>query len=237
MTSPILTPRDWESHPPYCSSRLHVVRAAEPLAPADSAEGKPARPPRAGVRRRRPRRARPRPHEERREERRAARRAHHRDGPRARRRRPPRAQHARRNLAGERRRPLCAQERPARCAARPELPRRRPLRHRQRRPLSLPDDQAGRVSVGQPSERLASEPHPLFALRRLFRLAARHADVLPRRPAAQARPDLPGHSRACARAPDLALFHRYDGRKLRARLRIRHRAARPATKPRRRLEP
>ena len=73
--------------------------------------------------------------------------------------------HARRDLAGERRRPLPPRGRPARGAARPELLRRRPLPHRRRGPLPVLDDQARRVSVGEPPERLAARPHPLLALR------------------------------------------------------------------------
>ena len=128
---------------------------------------------------------------------------------------------------GRRTRPAATcKSRPARRAARPELPRCRPLPDRRRRPLPLPDDQARRIPVGQPSERVAPESHPLLAVRRLLRLASRHADVLPRRPAARVRPDLPGHARGRTRSPDLALLDGHHRRRLCARLRIRHRAAR-----------
>ena len=48
-------------------------------------------------------------------------------------------------------------------AARPELHRRRPLADRRRGLLPLRHDQAGRLPVGQPPERLAPRAHPLLA--------------------------------------------------------------------------
>ena len=51
-------------------------------------------------------------------------------------------------------------------------------------------DQAGRLPVGEPRERLAARAHPLLGLRARVHAAARHADVLPRRPAVRVRPDL-----------------------------------------------
>ena len=57
------------------------------------------------------------------------------------------------------------QGRPARRAARPELLRRRPLRHRQRGPLPLSHRQARRLSVGQSPQCLAAGAHPLLAVR------------------------------------------------------------------------
>ena len=113
---------------------------------------------------------------------------------------------ARRGLAGERGRPLPPRGRPASGAARPELLRRRPLPHRRRRPLPLRHDQARRVSVGEPRERVAAGAHPLLGLRPRVHAAARHADVLPRRPAVRVRPDLPlGARPEGARAADRAL--------------------------------
>ena len=78
----------------------------------------------------------------------------------------------------------------ARRAARPELQRRRPLPDRRRRQLPIRDREARRLPVGEPPERVAAEAHPLLALRPRVHRAARHADVLPRRPALPVRPDL-----------------------------------------------
>ena len=80
--------------------------------------------------------------------------------------------------------------RPASGAARPQLLGRRPLSHRRRRQLPLRHGEARRLPVGQPRERLASRPHPLLGLRPRLHAAARHADVLPGRPALPVRPDL-----------------------------------------------
>ena len=117
--------------------------------------------------------------------------------------------------------------RPARRAARSEFLRRRPLRHRRGRPLPLQDDQARRLSVAEPFQRLAAEPHPLLALRPDDRDAARHADVFSGRSAAGARPDLPVRAGGRARAARLGILARRDRARLRARLRLRHRASRP----------
>ena len=75
------------------------------------------------------------------------------------------ARAARRDLAGERRRPLPPRGRHPRCAARPEL-------HGGGRCLTDDDgcvplhhDQARRLPVEEPPERLAPEAHPLLALR------------------------------------------------------------------------
>ena len=72
------------------------------------------------------------------------------------------------------------ERRPAPRAARPELHRRRPGPDRRRGPLPLRDDQAGRLPVAQPHQRLASRAHPLLAVRHGVHPAPRHADVLPR---------------------------------------------------------
>ena len=73
---------------------------------------------------------------------------------------------------------------------------------RRRRPVPVRHDQARRVPVGEPSERVAAESHPLLALRARFHRAARDADVLPGRPAVRPRPDLPvDPRRARPRAP------------------------------------
>ena len=134
----------------------------------------------------------------------------------------PLAAPAGRDLAGERRRPLPARRRRARRAARPELLGRRPRAHRRRRPLPLRHDQAGRVPVGEPPERVAAEPHPLLAVRPRLHRAAGDPDVLPRRPAARDRPDLPVDPRrrrargSCREfdptltEPDWALGYRFD---------------------------
>ena len=63
-------------------------------------------------------------------------------------------------------------------------------RHRRRRPLPVHHHQARRLSLAQPPQRLAPGAHPLLAVRPVVPDAARHADVLPRRPAVPVRPDL-----------------------------------------------
>ena len=80
--------------------------------------------------------------------------------------------------------------RSARRAARPELLRRRPHDHGRRWPVPVRHDQARRVPVEEPSQRVASGAHPLLAVRHELPEPARHADVLPGRPAAALRPDL-----------------------------------------------
>ncbi len=55
--------------------------------------------------------------------------------------------------------------------------------------LAVRHDQARRVPVGEPRQRLAAAAHPLLGVRQDVHAAAGHADVLPRRPAARARPD------------------------------------------------
>ena len=130
------------------------------------------------VRRRGAGRARPRPHTP--ACGRAARRAHRRHGPGARVGRQASAWAADRDLAGERSRALPARRRPARRAARSELLGRRALPHRRRGHVPLRDGEAWRIPVGEPPERVASEPHPLLALRARLHGAARDADVLSR---------------------------------------------------------
>ena len=56
--------------------------------------------------------------------------------------------------------------------------------------LPLRHDQARRLPVGQPPERLAPRAHPLLAVRARVHAAARDADVLPGRPAVLPGPDL-----------------------------------------------
>ena len=94
-----------------------------------------------------------------------------------------------------------------------------PLPHRRRRAVPVHHGEARRVSVGEPSERVAAEPHPLLALRARVHRAARDADVLPGRPAVRARPDLQlDPRRGGARAADLQLRPRADRARLGARL-------------------
>ncbi len=135
--------------------------------------------------------------------------------------------HADRDLAGERRRPLSAPERPARRAARSELPRRRPHADRRRGPLPFRHDQARRVSVEEPLQRMAARAHPLLAVRTGVRDAARHADVFPRRSAARRRSDVREHSRRAGAPPaDIGVRLGNDGSGAGARLPLRHRAPR-----------
>ena len=140
---------------------LDAVAGARPA--ARHAPGGVPPPRRPGVRRGRDRRARRRPHAPARG--RAARRADHRLRPGARRRRPGDPERARRDLAGERRRALPPRGRPAPRAARPELLRCRPLPDRLGGQLALRHDQARRVPVGEPRQRLAAAAHPLLGVR------------------------------------------------------------------------
>ena len=71
----------------------------------------------------------------------------------------------------------------------PNFAGRGPDADRRRGPLPLHDDQARRLPVAQPPQRLAAGPHPLLGVRPRLHRAARHPDVLPRRPAAGPRPD------------------------------------------------
>ena len=210
-------------HPPYLypDYRSTVLRAPrEPL--AAPARARSSELDRAGLRRRTRRRARRRPH---RASTRASRSASGSSSPAAcstatagRSR-----GDAGRDLAGQRRRPLPPRRRPAPGAARPELHRRRPLPDRRRRPLPLRHDQARRLPVAEPPQRLAARAHPLLAVRPRVHRPARDADVLPRRSAVRARPDLPVRARpGGARAarlrastgrrptPEWALGYRFD---------------------------
>ena len=78
--------------------------------------------------------------------------------------------------------------RPAPGAARPQLHRRGPLPDRRRGRLPVHHDQARRLSLAQPRQRLAARAHPLLAVRHGVHPAPGHPDVLPRRPAVRLRP-------------------------------------------------
>ncbi len=65
----------------------------------------------------------------------------------------------------------------------PEFLRRRPLRHRRQGPLQVHHRQARRLSLEEPPQRLAAEPHPLLAVRPELPDPAGHPDVFSRRPA------------------------------------------------------
>ena len=93
-------------------------------------------------------------------------------------------------------------DRPAPRAARPELLRRRPLRHRRRRPLPLHHDQARRLSLAQPPQCLAAGAHPFLAVRADLPDAAGHADVFSRRSAARR------STRSSTRLPDASARER-----------------------------
>ena len=154
----------------------------------------------------------------------AAGRAHHRGRPGARRRRPRRA--ATRWWRSGRRTPRAATAIPATTI------RRRSIRISsapgraitgRRGQLPLRHHQAGRLSVAQSSQRLASGAHPLLAVRPRLRHPAGDADVFPRRPADPARSDPRSIPDAEARAaaglrpstcrspsPEWALGYRFD---------------------------
>ena len=118
--------------------------------------------------------------------------------------------------------------RPAPRAARPELHRRGPLPDRRRRPLPVHHDQAGRLPVAQPPQRLAARAHPLLGVRHGVHPAARHPDVLPGRPAV--RPTTRSSSRSRTRRPRERLVAAFDMDTTRAgvgaRLPVGHRARR-----------
>ena len=99
----------------------------------------------------------------------------------------------------------------------------RPGVHRRGRLVSVHLDQAGRLSLAQPPQRLAAEPYPLLAVRPRLRPAAHHTDVFPGRPAAGARPGLSSRCRTQAARerliaafdiditePEWALGYRFD---------------------------
>ena len=74
--------------------------------------------------------------------------------------------HRDRDLAGQRRRPLRPRQRPVGRAARSELHRRRPRGHRRGQArYRYVTVAAGRLSVEEPSQRLAAGPHPPLAAR------------------------------------------------------------------------
>ena len=152
--------------------------------------------------------------------------------PGARQRRPAGAGHPGRGLAGQRGRPLPARRRQLARAARPALRRAGPGRDRRRRPLRVHDDQARRLPVGQPPQRLAAGAHPLLAVRPGVHPAPGHPDVLPGRPAVRPGPDLQRRSRRRPGTARSAGSDRAHRGQLGAGLRVGHRAARHATRPR-----
>ena len=97
--------------------------------------------------------------------------------------------------------------------------------------LPVRHGQARRVPVGEPRERLAAGAHPLLGLRARLHAAARHADVLPRRPAVPVRPDLQRGARPeGTRAARLRVRPRDDEARVGARLPLGHRARRCRTR-------
>ena len=133
----------------------------------------------------------------------------------------------RRALAVQQRRPLPARRRPPPSAAGSELQRGWALPDRRRRRVPLRHDQARRLPLGQPSQRMATSAHPLLALRPRVHAAAGDADVLPRRPAVRPGPDLQlGARSAGARAAGRRVRPRGDPAGVGAGLSLGHRAAR-----------
>ena len=76
--------------------------------------------------------------------------------------------------------------------------------------LPVHDDQARRLPMAQPRECVAAGAHPLLAVRHLVAGAADHADVLPRGPAARARPDHRTRCRPPRRAARLIAAYAHD---------------------------
>ncbi|CAA9218915.1 MAG: Protocatechuate 3,4-dioxygenase beta chain, partial [uncultured Actinomycetospora sp.] len=200
-------------------------RPARAAAPARGVAAEPHRARRAGVRHRRrhPHRGRPDPPPHGR----SPRGADHRHRAGDRRRRTAGAEPARGDLAGQRLGPLPPRGRPAPRPARPELHRRRAGADRRGRHLPFRDDQAGRLPVAQPHQRLAAGAHPLLAVRHGVHAAPRDADVLPGRPAVRPRPDLPvGHRREGPAAADRRLRPRRHRARVGAGLPLGHRPRR-----------
>ena len=106
-------------------------------------------------------------------------------------------------------RPLPPRERHLRRSDRPQLPRLRPGLHRRGRLLPLPHDQARRLSVAQPAQRLAARPYPLLVVRHRACAAVDHPDVFRGRSAVAADPILkpfpPARASGWCRALDLDL--------------------------------
>ena len=205
------TPRTHEDHPPFLYSGLqgHAEAVARDGAHPDRAVAVRGHGSGSGVGR--ADRGRRGPDDERGHGRRGDRAAldHHRS--RARRARRAAAERVDRDLAGERVRSVHALARgrlPR--PARPELPRRRSVPHERRRRVPLPHREARALSLGEPLQRVETGAHPLLAARARAHDPARHADVLPRRPALRVRPDLPVGARARVGALGLDLRPRGD---------------------------
>ena len=164
---------------------------------------------------------------DRRSERRSRRAADHRHWTAARRRRPTDRRLARRAVAGQRLGPLPPRLGQLAGHARSQLHGRGPLSHRRRRCLSLHDDSPRRLPVGQPPQRLAPGASPLQPVRSLLHPAARHPDVLSRRPVVLPGSDLQLGARAVASRPRRRLRPRHDDRRVGARVPLRHGPAWP----------
>ncbi len=149
--------------------------------------------------------------------------AHRRSRPRTRRRRKTRPPpHTARGVAGQRRWTLPPHRRQLARAAGSVLQRPGSLRHRRERPLQLHHDQAGRLPVDEPRQRLATGTHPFLAVRHGIHAAPRDADVLPRRSDVLPGPDLQRGTRSSTSPhgqrlrlrrhspPQLALGFRFD---------------------------
>ena len=135
--------------------------------------------------------------------------ADHRHRPAARRRRPADPPLARRDLAGQRVRAATATAATSgRARSTPTSPAAGATLTDDDGTLPLHHDQARRLPVGQPPERLAPGAHPLLGVRLGVHPAPRHADVLPRRPAVLPGPDL--QRRRPTRRPRRRLVARYD---------------------------
>ena len=98
--------------------------------------------------------------------------------------------------------------------------------------LPVHDHPARRVPLAQPLQRLAAGAHPFLAVRPRDRHAPHHADVLSGRSPARLRPDVHLRVRREGAQPaDLDLRLGDDDARVRARLPLRHRPARPRATP------
>jgi len=102
---------------------------------------------------------------------------------------------------------------------RPQFSRRGPRLHRRGRLVPVYHRQTRRLSLAQPSQCLAAEPHPFLVLRNRFWRTAGHADVFSGRPVARARSDLSvGARRSSAQPAGLQARHGRHRARMGARL-------------------
>ena len=126
-----------------------------------------------------------------------------------------------RDVAGQCSGTLSPRDRRSRRTARSEFHRRRPRPDRRRGPLPVRNDQAWRVSLAQPLQRVAARASAFLAVRAGAGAAPGDADVFPRRSTARTRSHVQQRARREGALPDsppstgrrrsdIALAYRYD---------------------------